>query len=129
MNKNFKEIGKNPESKNIPMEQFFLRSFTAMQMAGHTQNTNGAQHYNYDPSNSSNNRMRTASLSTSDEGIVMDYSDETPRKRRVSQIRFLRFFLLLCLFLILVLYEIFWVFICFYGFVTVNLFFESFTSK
>lgn len=30
------------------------------------------------------NRMRTASLSTSDEGIVMDYSDETPRKRRVS---------------------------------------------
>lgn len=30
------------------------------------------------------NRMRTASLSTSDEGIVMDYSDETPKKRRVS---------------------------------------------
>lgn len=30
------------------------------------------------------NRMRTTSLSTSDEGIVMDYSDETPRKRRVS---------------------------------------------
>lgn len=30
------------------------------------------------------NRLRTASLSTSDEGIVMDYSDETPRKRRVS---------------------------------------------
>lgn len=27
-------------------------------------------------------RIRTASLSTSDEGIVMDYSDETPRKRR-----------------------------------------------
>lgn len=31
------------------------------------------------------NRLRTASLSTSDEGIVMDYSDETPRKRRVSR--------------------------------------------
>lgn len=30
------------------------------------------------------NRLRTASLSTSDEGIVMDYTDETPRKRRVS---------------------------------------------
>lgn len=30
------------------------------------------------------NRMRTTSLSTSDEGIVMDYNDETPRKRRVS---------------------------------------------
>lgn len=29
------------------------------------------------------NRLRTASLSTSDEGIVMDYNDETPRKRRV----------------------------------------------
>lgn len=34
--------------------------------------------------NSSNNRLRTASLSTSDEGIVMDYRDDTPRKRRVS---------------------------------------------
>lgn len=32
------------------------------------------------------NRLRTASLSTSDEGIVMDYNDETPRKRRVSLI-------------------------------------------
>lgn len=30
------------------------------------------------------NRMRTTSLSTSDEGIVMDYNDETPRKHRVS---------------------------------------------
>lgn len=59
-------------------------STAAAQMAGHTQTINVAQHYNYDPSNSSNNRLRTASLSTSDEGIVMDYSDETPRKRRVS---------------------------------------------
>lgn len=33
----------------------------------------------------SSNRLRTASLSTSDEGIVMDYSDETPRKSRVSK--------------------------------------------
>lgn len=32
------------------------------------------------------NRLRTASLSTSDEGIVMDYNDETPRKRRVSSV-------------------------------------------
>lgn len=32
------------------------------------------------------NRLRTASLSTSDEGIVMDYNDETPRKRRVSTV-------------------------------------------
>lgn len=30
------------------------------------------------------NRLRTASLSTSDEGIVMDYNEENPRKRRVS---------------------------------------------
>ncbi|XP_055907153.1 uncharacterized protein LOC129942280 [Eupeodes corollae] len=30
-------------------------------------------------------RMRTTSLSTSDEGIVMDYSDDAPRKRRVSE--------------------------------------------
>lgn len=29
-------------------------------------------------------RFRTTSLSMSDEGIGMDYSDETPRKRRVS---------------------------------------------
>lgn len=34
------------------------------------------------------NRLRTASLSTSDEGIVMDYNDETPRKRRVSTVFF-----------------------------------------
>lgn len=33
---------------------------------------------------SETNRLRTASLSTSDEGIVMDYNDETPRKRKVS---------------------------------------------
>lgn len=41
------------------------------------------------------NRLRTASLSTSDEGIVMDYNDETPRKRSVSTIHllFLFFFL------------------------------------
>ncbi|XP_031630888.1 zinc finger protein 704 isoform X2 [Contarinia nasturtii] len=30
------------------------------------------------------NRLRTASLSTSDEGIVMDYNDETPRKRKIN---------------------------------------------
>lgn len=35
-------------------------------------------------SNMQSNRLRTASLSTSDEGIVMDYSDEATRKRRVS---------------------------------------------
>lgn len=34
--------------------------------------------------NTENNRLRTASLSTSDEGIVMDYNDETSRKRQVS---------------------------------------------
>lgn len=39
------------------------------------------------------NRLRTASLSTSDEGIVMDYNDETPRKRRVSTNLFGFFFL------------------------------------
>lgn len=31
-------------------------------------------------------RFRTTSLSMSDEGIGMEYSDETPRKRRVSKI-------------------------------------------
>lgn len=31
------------------------------------------------------NRLRTASLSTSDEGIVMDYNEETPRKRKVNK--------------------------------------------
>lgn len=36
-------------------------------------------------STSSSSRIRTTSLSMSDEGIVMDYSDEMPRKRRVSQ--------------------------------------------
>lgn len=35
-------------------------------------------------STSSSSRIRTTSLSMSDEGIVMDYSDEMPRKRRVS---------------------------------------------
>lgn len=30
------------------------------------------------------NRVRTTSLSTSDEGIGMDYNEDTPRKRRVS---------------------------------------------
>lgn len=35
--------------------------------------------------NNHTNRLRTASISTSDEGIVMDYNDETPRKRRVSK--------------------------------------------
>lgn len=34
-------------------------------------------------SNFQTNRLRSASLSTSDEGIVMDYNDETPRKRKV----------------------------------------------
>lgn len=29
--------------------------------------------------------QRTTSLSTSDEGIVMDYGEEMPRKRRVSR--------------------------------------------
>lgn len=32
----------------------------------------------------SSSRFRTTSLSMSDEGIGMDYGDETPRKRRVS---------------------------------------------
>lgn len=32
------------------------------------------------------NRIRTTSLSTSDEGIGMDYNEDTPRKRRVSLI-------------------------------------------
>lgn len=41
------------------------------------------------------NRLRTASLSTSDEGIVMDYNDETPRKRRVSTVFSVFFFLIL----------------------------------
>lgn len=36
------------------------------------------------PAPLSPNRIRTTSLSTSDEGIVMDYNEETPRKRRVS---------------------------------------------
>jgi hypothetical protein len=31
--------------------------------------------------------QRTTSLSTSDEGIVMDYSEEMPRKRRVSSLQ------------------------------------------
>lgn len=60
-------------------------------MIGHTNIANGAHQYN--PVNSPNNRLRTASLSTSDEGIVMDYSDETPRKRRVST-KFIHPFLL-----------------------------------
>lgn len=47
-------------------------------------NNNNNNHHNTHQS-SSNNRLRTASLSTSDEGIVMDYNDETPRKRRVSR--------------------------------------------
>lgn len=29
-------------------------------------------------------RFRTSSISTSDEGIVMDYNEEMPRKKRVS---------------------------------------------
>jgi hypothetical protein len=33
--------------------------------------------------------QRTTSLSTSDEGIVMDYGEEMPRKRRVSSLHFL----------------------------------------
>lgn len=32
---------------------------------------------------------RTTSLSTSDEGIVMDYGEEMPRKRRVSSLHFI----------------------------------------
>lgn len=36
-------------------------------------------------STSSSSRIRTTSLSMSDEGIVMDYNEETPRKRRVSK--------------------------------------------
>lgn len=42
--------------------------------------------YNFNNNQPNTNRLRTASLSTSDEGIVMDYNDETPRKRRVSSI-------------------------------------------
>lgn len=45
-------------------------------------------------STSSSSRIRTASLSMSDEGIVMDYNEETPRKRRVSD------FYLLCAYLV-----------------------------
>lgn len=41
-------------------------------------------------STSSSSRIRTTSLSMSDEGIVMDYSDEMPRKRRVSFFFFLK---------------------------------------
>lgn len=37
-----------------------------------------------DDGKSTDGRFRTSSISTSDEGIVMDYSEEMPRKRRVS---------------------------------------------
>lgn len=39
---------------------------------------------------------RTTSLSTSDEGIVMDYGDEMQRKRRVSDLNFLFFYIFDC---------------------------------
>lgn len=45
------------------------------------QNAKSAEHNQ----NTQTNRLRTASLSTSDEGIVMDYNDELSRKRRVSR--------------------------------------------
>lgn len=44
-----------------------------------------SQYCNINHPNMQSNRLRTASLSTSDEGIVMDYSDEASRKRRVSK--------------------------------------------
>lgn len=50
--------------------------------------TNSAKSTHYGSNNQPHiqtNRLRTASLSTSDEGIVMDYThDETSRKRRVN---------------------------------------------
>ncbi len=42
-------------------------------------------------SSQSPNRVRTTSLSTSDEGIGMDYNEDTPRKRRVSFFCFVKF--------------------------------------
>lgn len=50
-------------------------------------NAKPAQYIYNNHQNTQTNRLRTASLSTSDEGIVMDYSDDTPRKRRVSSIQ------------------------------------------
>lgn len=47
-------------------------------------NVKPAQYIYNNHHNTQTNRLRTASLSTSDEGIVMDYNDDTPRKRRVS---------------------------------------------
>lgn len=34
-------------------------------------------------------RIRTTSVSTSDEGIVVDFKDDAPRKKRVSQGNFI----------------------------------------
>lgn len=55
-------------------------------MSKTTNNTQNEKSTQNNP-NTQTNRFRTASLSTSDEGIVVDYNDETPRKRRVSSIR------------------------------------------
>lgn len=68
--------------------QHHRRLADAMQ-SPHSTISNSAKSAQYNFNNQPNtNRLRTASLSTSDEGIVMDYNDETPRKRRVSSINY-----------------------------------------
>lgn len=80
-----------PITANMNIQQTQIRSTTGNPNGTnynnqHNFNNNNNNHHQIHQTNSSNNRLRTASLSTSDEGIVMDYSDETPRKRRVSEI-------------------------------------------
>lgn len=55
----------------------------------------GQTHVTAPPTTNINSRRgpRTASLSASDEGIVMDYNEDLPRKRRVSRTFWFSFYL------------------------------------
>lgn len=69
---------------NSPHSSSSISNISAKSAQYNFNNNNNNHHHHNQPNT---NRLRTASLSTSDEGIVMDYNDETPRKRRVSSIK------------------------------------------
>lgn len=70
------------------LDETTISQSQANSAVGDSFSSNGRKHAQFNVKNHpkfETNRLRTASLSTSDEGIVMDYNDETPRKRRVSE--------------------------------------------
>ena len=85
--------------EGVATQQHHRRLADAMQSPHNTNTTtttttiisNSAKSAQYNFNNQPNtNRLRTASLSTCDEG--MDYNDETPRKRRVNSINYTHIF-------------------------------------